>query len=75
MIDYYPFLTKEIMLFRIMRDKDFFDSNPQAELIDEFSKLTSDEMKYIALVYDYDSPYKNLGKRERKEKAERRRRK
>ena len=57
------------MLFRILKNKDFFDSNPQAELEDDFSCLTSDEMKFIALVYDYDSPYKNLGKQERKEKV------
>lgn len=52
-----------------MKDKDFFETNPEAELIDEFNGITSDEMKYLALVYDYDSPFRNMTLEERKEKV------
>jgi hypothetical protein len=48
------------MIFKIFQEGDFFESNPSATLIEEFLALSSDEMKYICLVYDYDSPFRNL---------------
>lgn len=55
------------MIFRILKDRDFFETNPEAELVEQFSCLTSDEMKYISLVYDIDSPFKGLSLNERKD--------
>lgn len=43
------------MVFTVT-DKDFFKENPWAKGIKEFSTLSSMEMKYIALVYDIQSP-------------------
>jgi len=57
------------MVFKITRKDDFFDVNPSAALINEFTEVQSRNMKYIALVFDYDSPLRNLSIEERKIKA------
>lgn len=56
------------MIFKVLKDVDFFEANPEASLIEQFSVLTSDEMKYTSLVYDFDSPFRNIPIVERKEK-------
>lgn len=43
------------MIFTVT-DKDFFKENPWAKGVKEFNSLSSMEMKYIALVYDIQSP-------------------
>jgi hypothetical protein len=56
------------MLFKVT-NKDFFEDNPSASSINNFIVCSSREMKYICLVYDYQSPYRNLKIEERKLKA------
>jgi hypothetical protein len=43
------------MIFTVT-DKDFFKENPWAKGVKEFNELDSLSMKYIALVYDIQSP-------------------
>lgn len=56
------------MLFKVTKG-DFFEDNPETKSNDKFTGCTSREMKYICLVYDYGSPYRNIGLQERKIKA------
>jgi hypothetical protein len=57
------------MVFKVTKKGDFFSDNPSAELIDEFDKLNSLEMKYLCLVYDYDSIFRNMSIGDRQEKV------
>jgi len=57
------------MVFKVTKKGDFFDDNPQAELVEEFEKVSSKDMKYICLVYDYDSMLCNMPVYERKLRA------
>ena len=41
-------------------DKKFFEDNPEAKVFPEFQNLTDEQMKYIALMYSYRSPIKNM---------------
>lgn len=56
------------MLFKVTKG-DFFEDNPEAKSNEKFVACTSREMKYVCLVYDYGSPYRNMGLQERKVKA------
>jgi hypothetical protein len=57
------------MIFKITKEGDFFEDNPTAYLIDDFKKINSRDMKYISLVYDYDSMLCNMPIYERKLRA------
>jgi hypothetical protein len=57
------------MIFKIIKDEDFFVSNPEARIIDAFSNLSSEEMKFMCLVYDYDSPFRKIESDKRKYKV------
>lgn len=48
------------MLFKLEKETDVLDSNPQFKIFDEFSSCTDRELRYIALCYDYDSPFRRL---------------
>lgn len=56
------------MIFRLS-DKEFFKDNPEAKSIDSFLKLGDQGMKYICLVYGYNSPLRKMDMTERKKKA------
>ena len=57
------------MRFKVVQGEDFFDSNPEALAIKEFSKATSRHMKYVCLAYDYDSPLASIPLKQRKIEA------
>jgi len=57
------------MIFKITKEGDFFEDNPTAYLIEDFKKINSRDMKYISLVYDYDSMLCNMPTYERKLRA------
>jgi len=54
------------MLVKVEYGKDIFELNPELKAIEEYAKLTSRQMTYVALVTDYGSPFRNLGKEEMK---------
>jgi hypothetical protein len=56
------------MEFKIS-ENDFFEDNPQAGLIPIFKEVGSKGMKYIALVYSYDTILKRLPLEKKKSKA------
>jgi hypothetical protein len=56
------------MIFKVSKN-DFFEDNPSAKAVEAFVACSSREMKYICLVYDYESPYRKLSISERKLKA------
>jgi hypothetical protein len=56
------------MIFKVSKN-DFFEDNPSAKAVEAFVVCSSREMKYICLVYDYESPYRKLPLNERKLKA------
>lgn len=53
------------MIFKIIKGEDFFESNPSATNFEEFMALTSEEMKYTCLMYDYQTPFRNIPMKER----------
>lgn len=57
------------MLFLLEKDKEVLESNPQFKIFEEFTLCSDRELRYIALVYDYDTPLRNLPIAERKEYA------
>jgi len=57
------------MLFRVDLTKSMFDINPGMKIIPEFVDVPDRNLKYICLVFDYESPYKKLPLKERKEKV------
>ena len=56
------------MLFKVSK-KDFFIDNKEAGVIPAFESIGSTGMKYISLVYDYESPLRMLQLDERKRRA------
>ncbi len=56
------------MIFKVTKN-DFFEDNPSAKAVEAFVVCSSREMKYICLVYDYESPYHKIPMQERKLKA------
>jgi hypothetical protein len=57
------------MLFKVHYEKDFHELNPEASAIPEFANLTSRQMMAVALIADYESPFRTLPEKERREKA------
>lgn len=56
------------MLFKLSK-ADIREDNPNIDSIVAFQDLTSRELKYIFLVYDFDSPLRQLTLKDRKEQA------
>lgn len=56
------------MLFNIS-DRPFFEDNPEARAIPSFVKVGETAMKYICLVYGYNTPFRSLPIDTRKEKV------
>lgn len=56
------------MLVKIT-DKDIREDNDWIDAIPAFRPLTSKQLKYIALTYDFDTPLKQLSLQDRKEQA------
>ena len=56
------------MIFRLTQ-KDIREDNDNIDIVPEFAKCTSRELKYISLVYDYDTPLFQLLPDDRKEQA------
>ena len=56
------------MIFTIS-DKPFFKDNPEALAVPIFKKVGDHAMKFIALVYGYNTPYRQLRTGDRKKKA------
>lgn len=50
-------------------NKDVFKDNPWLETIDGLKQCTSKQIKYVALCYDYQSPFKNMSFENRREEA------
>lgn len=57
------------MLFKVQKGKDVFELNPELRAIDEFSNLTSRQMEYVILAFDYKTPFKKQEWQERKKQA------
>ena len=58
-----------MMLFKVDLDKSVKELNTSIDTIPEFQKISDRNLKYIFLVYDYDTPYKQLPIGQRKEKV------
>jgi hypothetical protein len=56
------------MLFKIT-ERDIREDNDNIDAIPAFRPLTSKQLKYIFLVYDFDTPLKQLSLMDRKEQA------
>lgn len=56
------------MLYKVTKN-DIFKDNPDLEIIPEFASCTDRQLKYMMLVYDYESPLRQLPEEERKDKA------
>jgi len=57
------------MLFTVKPNKSIFDVNPELNSIREFAVLNSKQMTYVAFASDYQSPFRQLPLKQRKEKA------
>lgn len=57
------------MVFKVEKDKDFFESNPTVAAFEWFPKCSSREAKWICLVFDYKTPLRNIPMDQRKEVA------
>jgi 5'-3' exonuclease len=57
------------MLFKIKHDVDIFELNPELRAIPEFDGVNSRQMQVVALVADYESPFRTLPEKVRREKA------
>lgn len=56
------------MLFKVT-DRDIREDNDGIDAIPAFRPLTSKQLKYIFLTYDFDTPLKQLSLQDRKEQA------
>lgn len=56
------------MMYKITKG-DIFEDNPELRSIEKYAVCSSRDLKYIFLVYDYKSPYRNLPIEQRKLKA------
>lgn len=45
------------MIFRVNADEDVRKANPSIESVPEFAPCNDKALKYVFLMYDYDSPY------------------
>lgn len=57
------------MLFKLIEGQDFFELNPEARAIKEFSERTSQQMWVVSLVADYESPLRQKSEKDRREIA------
>lgn len=57
------------MLFKVEAGKDIFESNPELKAIPAFADCPSRELKYVFLVYDYKTPFRDLPIEKRHEPA------
>lgn len=57
------------MLFNVDFDKPVRDVNPEIDTIKDFKDIPDRSLKYVFLVYDYKSPYRELPIKQRKEKV------
>lgn len=57
------------MLFKVDLKKTILETNPDIETIEEFVDVPDRTLKYLFLVYDYETPYKKLPLEQRKEKV------
>jgi len=57
------------MLVKIVAGKDIFELNPELRAIEEFARLTSRQMTYVALATDYKGPFRKLSTDEKKFQA------
>jgi hypothetical protein len=57
------------MLFNVDLDKPVRETNPEIDTIREFKDIPDRSLKYVFLVYDYKSPYRELPMQQRKEKV------
>lgn len=48
------------MLVRVVHNKSIFEENPEISAIEDFSVLTERQMKYVALLCDYRSPFRQI---------------
>ena len=56
------------MFYKVTQD-DIRKDNPSIDAVEEFSPCTSVELKYIVLLYDYDTPFRALDWTSRKYRA------
>jgi len=56
------------MLFTVNK-KPLLKENPELEAVPEFAACSERELRYIFLVYDYDSPYRNMEFQRRKKEC------
>lgn len=54
------------MLFKVHYAKDFHELNPEASAVEEFARLTSRQMMAVALIADYQSPFRTLPEKHRR---------
>ena len=57
------------MIFKVDKNKDFFELNPSVMSFEKLPKCSSRELKWICLTYDYTTPLRNLPMEQRKEVA------
>lgn len=57
------------MLFKVQKGKDVFELNPELKAIEEFAPLTSRQMEYVILAFDYKTPFRKLSWIKRKDMA------
>jgi hypothetical protein len=57
------------MLFRVDFTKTMFEVNPEMEMIEQFKEVPDRSLKYMCLMYDYESPYRKLPLSQRKDKV------
>ena len=55
------------MLFRIEFDKPVRETNPTIDMFEEFKDVPDRTLKFIFLVYDYETPFKKLPLDQKKE--------
>lgn len=58
-----------MMLFRVTADNDFFEDNADARAFKAYIEAGSRAMKYICLVYDPESPLRNMDLPDKKSRA------
>ncbi len=56
------------MLFKIT-DKPLYEENPSLNAVPEFREKSERMLRYVFLVYDFDSPYRKIPLEKRKEKC------
>lgn len=57
------------MIFKVVHGKDIREVNDNIDVIPEFQECNDKSLKYIFLMYDYDSPYARLPEEIRKQQV------